>query len=245
MAAVTGTVVALGGLGLSAAQAIKANQQMKQASKAASDVQNLMRNIKEADFYGKVQVPTLGFELAQQGQAQATTQAIEASKGAGAEGVIGGVGNIVAATAQADLDRAAKQAEIEAQIELERAAGRQGKAARDAERQFYGLVNEAQSLQQQRTAAQEQMNSAIQGMFSSAGTALTSGAKAVNLYRKKGKGQGNVSGSGINWNTMSNNQLPAGVTGPNQPFSYNTGSTISNATANDLTGNIPGQVIFQ
>jgi hypothetical protein len=185
MAAVTGTMVALGGLGLSAAQAIKANKDMKTYSESAKQVQNLLKNIKESDFYGRVQVPTLGFELAQQGQAQATTQAIEASKGAGAEGVIGSVGNIVAATAQADLDRAAKQAEIQTQIELERAAGRQAVDARKAEREFMIGTNQLISEQTRRADAENRRNKAIQGMFGSAGTALTSAAGLVPLYKQQ------------------------------------------------------------
>ena len=50
MAAVTGTMVALGGLGLSAAQAIKANKDMKTYSESAKQVQNLLKNIKEDVF---------------------------------------------------------------------------------------------------------------------------------------------------------------------------------------------------
>ena len=245
MAAVTGTVIALGGLGLSAAQAINANKQMKQASQAATKASNELKNIKEFNAFKQVQVPTLGFELAQQSQAQAQTQAMQSLQGAGAEGVIGGVGNVLQAGNEQALNLAAQAGQAQFQRDVAQAEAEQGIQARKQEREYLTGINAVQSAQMQRAAAEEQRNAAIQGMFSSAGTALTSGAGAVNLYKNQGAGLGNASGSGINWNTMSNNQLPAGVTGPNQPFSYNTGSTISNATANDLTGNIPGQVIFQ
>ena len=43
MAAVTSTLVALGGVGLSAAQAIKANKDMKQAASAADLAKNQLK----------------------------------------------------------------------------------------------------------------------------------------------------------------------------------------------------------
>jgi hypothetical protein len=241
MAAVTGTIVALGGLGLSAAQAIKANKDMKQAAQAADKAQAELKNIKEFNAFKQVQVPTLGFELAQQGQAQATTQAMQSLQGAGAEGVIGGVPGLVAATTQADLDRAAKQSEIQSQVDLQRAAGEQAIEARRQEREFMIGTNQLISEQTRRADAENRRNKAIQGMFGSAGTALTSAAGLVPLYGQSGS----ASTGGINWNSMSNQQLPAGVNPVIQGQQYITGNTINQSTADALTGNLPGQVIFK
>lgn len=185
MAAVTGTIVALGGLGLSAAQAIKANKDMKTASQAAAQAASELKNIKEFNAFKQVQVPTLGYELAQQSQAQAATQAMQSLQGAGAEGVIGGVGNVLQAGNDQALNLAAQANQVQYQRDMAQAEAEQGIQARQAERGFYAGINEIQNAQMQRVAAEERRNAAIEGMFSSAGTALTSGSKTVGLYGKQ------------------------------------------------------------
>lgn len=205
MAAVTGTIVALGGLGLSAAQAIKANKDMKQASQAAQKAASELKNIKEFNAFKQVQVPTLGFELAQQSQAQATTQAVEAAKAAGAEGVIGGAGDIVRASGEQALNLAAQAGQAQFQRDIAQAEAEQGIQARKQEREFMAGINEVQSAQMQRTAAEERKNAAIEGMFSSLGTALSSGEKAFGLYGK----QKNSSNSNFNpYYTQSTEERP-------------------------------------
>ena len=184
MAAVTGTIVALGGLGLSAAQAIQANKQMKQASQAASKAAGELKNIKEINAFKQVQVPTLGYELAQQSQAQAQTQEMQSLQGAGAEGVIGGVGNVLQAGNEQSLNLAAQAGQAQFQRDLAQAEAEQGIQGRKAERDFYAGMSEVQSAQMQRAAAEERRNAAIEGMFGAASTALTSGAELVPLYRK-------------------------------------------------------------
>jgi len=185
MAAVTGTIIALGGLGLSAAQAIKGQQQMKQASQAANKAASELKNIKEFNAFKQVQVPTLGFNLAQQSQAQAEAQALQSLQGAGAEGVIGGVGNVLQAGNEQTLNLAAQANQAQYQRDMAQAEAEQGIQSRKAERDFYAGINELQSAQMQRAAAEESRNAAIEGMFSSAGTALTSGSKAVGLYKNQ------------------------------------------------------------
>ncbi len=184
MAAVTGTIVALGGLGLSAAQAIKANKDMKQASQAAQKAAGELKNIKEFNAFKQVQVPTLGFELAQQSQAQAATQAVQSLQGAGAEGVIGGVGNVLQATGEQNLQLAAQAQQAQAQRDMAQAEAEQGIQARKQERDFKGGLWEVQGAQEARAAAEERKNAAIEGMFSSVGGALTSGAELIPMYKK-------------------------------------------------------------
>ena len=184
MAAVTSTIVALGGLGLSAAQAIKANKDMKQAAQAADKAQAELKNIKEFNAFKQVQVPTLGFELAQQGQAQAATQAMQSLQGAGAEGVIGGVGNVLQATGEQNLALAAQANQAQYQRDMAQAEAEQGIQARKQEREFMIGTNELISAQNQRAAAEERKNAAIEGMFTSASSALTGAAGLVPLYGK-------------------------------------------------------------
>lgn len=194
MAAVTGTIVALGGLGLSAAQAIKANKDMKTASQAAEKAAGELKNIKEFNAFKQVQVPTLGFDLAQQSQAQATTQALQSLQGAGAEGVIGGVGNVLQATNEQALQLAAQGSQAQYQRDMAQAEAEQGIQGRKQEREYMIGTNALQSAQMQRASAEERKNAAIEGMFSSAGGALTSVAGAVPLYG----GQGGSSTSNFN-----------------------------------------------
>lgn len=190
MAAVTGTIVALGGLGLSAAQAIKANKDMKTASQAAQKAASELKNIKEFNAFKQVQVPTLGFDLAQQSQAQATTQAMQSLQGAGAEGVIGGVGNVLQAGSEQALNLAAQAGQTQYQRDMAQAEAEQGIQARKQERDFYAGMNELQSAQMQRADAEERRKAAIEGMFSSASTALTSGAGLVDTYKSTGVDDG-------------------------------------------------------
>jgi hypothetical protein len=185
MAAVTGTIVALGGLGLSAAQAIKANKDMKTASQAAEKAAGELKNIKEFNAFKQVQVPTLGFDLAQQSQAQATTQAVQALQGAGAAGVIGGVGNVLQATNEQALNLAAQAGQAQFQRDMSQAEAEQGIQARKQEREFMIGSNALQSAQQQRVAAEENRNAAIEGMFTSLGSAATSAAGLVPLYKQQ------------------------------------------------------------
>ena len=97
MAAVTGAAISVAGLGMSAAQAIKANKDMKTAANAAQVAKDDLAKISETNAFKQVQVPTLGFNLAQQSQAQRSASALSAVQSAGAEGVIGGVGQIMQA----------------------------------------------------------------------------------------------------------------------------------------------------
>jgi hypothetical protein len=103
MAAVTSTVVALGGIGLSAVNAIKAGKDKKRADDAAIKAEQAMRNVKEQNIMKQTQVPTLGFDLAQEAQAQRDVSQIAALQGAGAAGVIGGIGKVAQAGAAADV----------------------------------------------------------------------------------------------------------------------------------------------
>jgi hypothetical protein len=241
MAAVTGTIVALGGLGLSAAQAIKANKDMKQAGQAAAKAAGELKNIKEFNAFKQVQVPTLGYELAQQSQAQATTQAMQSLQGAGAEGVIGGVGNVLQATGEQNLQLAAQAQQAQAQRDMAQAEAEQGIEARKQERDFYAGINELQSAQMQRAAAEESRNAAIKGMFSSLGGVAEGVGGLIPLYKKGTAGKG----GGINWNLMSGSSSPSMPSSSNLPQQYITGSTITNAQANALQGNKSGQVIFK
>ena len=166
MAAVTSTIIALGGVGLSVAQAVKAGKEKKAADAAALKADKAMRAVKEENVMKRVQVPTLGYDLAQQGQAQRDVSAISALQGAGAAGVIGGIGKVAQTGAAADLQLAAQAERAQSQRDMAVAQTAQGIEGRRAQREFGIESNALAGAQQASAAAQAQQNQAIQGAFS-------------------------------------------------------------------------------
>jgi hypothetical protein len=182
MAAVTSTLVALGGVGLSAAQAIKANKDMKKASSQYGMAQNQLKQIKETNQFKGVQVPKLGFELAQQGQDQQTQQAIAALQGTGAEGIIGGIGQLVGAGNEAYLQQAAQANQTQFQRDMAQAEAGQGIEARRAEREYNIGAQEAMDANMRRAQSESNRNQAIGSAFSALGTAAGGVDKMIGLY---------------------------------------------------------------
>ena len=185
MPAVTTAIVALGGLGLSAAQAIKANKDMGIAQKASQKASNDLKNIKEQNQFKAVQVPTLGFDLAQQASAQRDVQALNAIQGAGAEAVIGGVGQVAQAGVNEDLQLATTAQNAQYERDLQQANAGQGIEGRRAEREFNIGMGAKQDAELKRAEAQSRKTQAIEGMVSSAGSALKSSSELVPLYSEK------------------------------------------------------------
>ncbi len=179
MAAVTSTVVALGGVGVSAIQAIKAGKDKKKADAAALQAEQAMRNVKEENVMKQAQVPTLGYDLAQEAQAQRDISQISALQGAGAAGVIGGIGKVAQAGAAADLQLAAKADQQQYQRDLAVAQAGQGIEQRRVTREFgieQGVLAGAQRASQE---AQLRKQQAAQGIFSGLLSAAGSGQLAA------------------------------------------------------------------
>jgi hypothetical protein len=217
MAAVTSTLVALGGIGLSAAQAIKANKDMKQASSASDLAKQQLKQIKETNPFKAVQTPMLGFELAQQQQSQREAQMVGALEGAGAEGIIGGIGQVAQAGNEQDMKLAAQANQTQFQRDMAQAEAQQGIEARQAERDWMAGIGDIQEQNIRRAEAAANRNAAIEGVFSSLGTAALGADKMIDLY-KQGKKKSSADGS---------KYLPASA----QPFQYITGSEINNPNA--------------
>lgn len=216
MAAVTSTLVALGGVGLSAAQAIKANKDMKKASSQYGMAMNNMKQIKEVNQFKGVQVPRLGFELAQQGQDQQTQQAIAALQGTGAEGIIGGIGQLVGAGNEAYLGMAAQANQAQYQRDMAQAEAGQGIEARRAEREYNIGINDAIDANMRRAQAEDTRNQAIGSAFSALGTAAGGIDKMVGLYgnQKSAPAANAQRKSGMGIGVLQNQQVPA-IADPN------------------------------
>lgn len=185
MAAVTSTLVALGGVGLSAAQAIKANKDMKQAASAADLAKQQLKQIKETNPFKAVQTPMLGFELAQQQQSQREAQMVNALQGTGAEGVIGGIGQLAQAGNEQDMQLAAQANQTQFQRDMAQAEAQQGIEARKAERDWMAGIGDIQMQNAIRAQSEKNRNAAIEGAFSSLGTAALGIDKMIDLYGNK------------------------------------------------------------
>jgi ribosomal protein S13 len=187
MAAVTSTLVALGGVGLSAAQAIKANQDMKQAAKASDLSRQQLKQIKETNPFKAVQTPMLGFELAQEQQNQRTAQLAQMATGLGAEGAIGAIGQLAQAGNEQDMQLAAQANQTQFQRDMAQAEAESGIEARKAERDWMAGIGDIQMQNAIRAQSEKNRNAAIEGAFSSLGTAALGADKMIDLYKSDKK----------------------------------------------------------
>lgn len=208
MAAVTTAIsagVALAGLGVSAAQAVKAEKQRKAAANAASQAAQNIANIKESNPFSAVQVPTLGFELAQQGIDRASMSALSASQGAGAEGVIGAASNINQGIKSNELDLAAQANEAAYNRDIAEANAQSGINQRQVDRTTGLEEMRLQGAQQAQAQAVANKQAAIQGMFNTAtaGADVLAGAQTGAYKQKKAKSKNTTSSGAVN--TVSNN----------------------------------------
>ena len=161
MAAATALAVASAGAG--AAQAIIGSQQKKKAEKAADAAMAEQRALIEqgvVNQYAGLQAPTEAFDLADEQTQRAVTEATVAAQEAGAEGVIGGVGNIIQAQQQAGLQTAAQRAQAEFDVEKLKA----GEQARIDQMKYQGLVGlSQQELMGAQAAAAEGRQNVMSG----------------------------------------------------------------------------------
>lgn len=191
MAAVTTTIaagVSLAGLGMSVGQAVKANSQAKQANNAATAAATAFQNIREQNAFSKVQVPTLGFDLAQQGIDRTAQSALSTLQGAGAEGVIGGVGQVMQGINANELDLSQQALEAKYNRDVMEANAQQGINQRQAVREEDLALMRLQGAQRDQYQAQLNKQQAIRGAFGSASSALGAVDKLVPLYQQKKAG---------------------------------------------------------
>jgi hypothetical protein len=167
MAAATTTIVALGGLGLSAAQYAQANKKQKEAQKAAEQFTSELKNISRINNYKALGVPTLGYDLAKESQAQSTVASLDALKSMGAEGA-GLVPRVQQQNLEQDLALAAKMEQAQNRRDMlvmqEQSAIDLEKTNRDADI----LTAQATGAQEAAADAQTQKTKAIEGMVGSA-----------------------------------------------------------------------------
>lgn len=192
-----GAALGLVSAGLSTVQAIQAQKQMKLASQAKSQAQQQLKNIKEFNPFKAVQVPTLGFNLAQESKAQGMAQGVEALKGMGAEGAGNVVGLVQAGFGQ-DLALAAQAQEAQFKRDAMQAEAEQGIQQRQAERDFAIGAYNLQDATDKETQAKATRNAAIEGAVGSLGSAALGAYEGSALYKSKASDQGQL--SKMQWN---------------------------------------------
>lgn len=166
------------------AQMNKANKQIQTAKNAQMEAMNEFKNIKEQNPYAFVTVPTQAYTDAANRNQAFMTNALQATQGAGAEGVIGGVGNIAAANQASNLDIASQQAEAVYNRDVAQANAQSG-------------INERQALKDERVAtlnkdqaelgletAQANKQAGFEGLAKGITGAMGGAAGLIGLYGK-------------------------------------------------------------
>ena len=192
MAAITATIAAgatLAGMGLEVGQLVKQNKLQQEATNAAEAAANKISGMEMQNAYAGLQVPTLGYELAQEGLDRQTMGALQAAQGAGAEGVIGGVGRINEATNEQQLKMMAQLQQDEATRDEIVAAGQQEASKINFQKDL--ALEEARLTGAQGAAAQAQLNKqqAISGMIDLGVAGLGYAAEDIPLYMQSKKQQ--------------------------------------------------------
>jgi hypothetical protein len=182
MPAVT-SIIAAAGAAASAGQAVAANQRRKKDEVAAKEAASRLRGLTETDYSAGLQVPTMGYDLAQQGIQQQTASGLQALQETGAAGVLGGVPSLVQAGNQANQELSADLQQAEYNRDLYRSQNRQGIEGRRVERDFDIGASELQGAQMSALQNKQMVNDGVSGAFSGLTSMGESIAKNQALYK--------------------------------------------------------------
>lgn len=191
MAAATAVIsagVALAGVGLSVNQAVQADKERKRAQQAATAAANRMKNIKEENAFKNIEMPTLGFELAQQSADRAMMSGVQSVQGAGAEAVIGALPGMMQVGSEQQLQLAAQANEAQMNLDLQKAQAQQMANARNTMAQQEMALYELQGAQGAAAQAQANKQAGIAGAVQGLGSAAQYAGLSAALYKNKGQG---------------------------------------------------------
>lgn len=190
MAAATAVIsagVALAGVGLSVNQAVQADKERKRAQQAAAAAANKMKNIKEENAFKNIEMPTLGFELAQQSADRAMMSGVQSVQGAGAEAVIGALPGMMQVGSEQQLQLAAQANEAQMGLEMAKAEAQQGANMRNTLGQREFLQTQLEGARTAQSQAQSNMNAGITGAVQGLGTAVDIYGKGLEAYKLQNK----------------------------------------------------------
>jgi hypothetical protein len=198
MAAATTVIsagIALAGVGLSVNQAVQADKERKQAQQAATAAANRMKNIKEENAFKDIEMPTLGFELAQQSADRQMMAGIQTAQGAGAEAVIGALPGMMQVGAEQQLQLASMGNQAQMDLALQKAQAQQGVNFREAQAQRDFTESQLTGAQLAASSAEANKQAAIMSAVQSAGTAVNIAGKGVDAYKMQNGTEGVTAGS--------------------------------------------------
>lgn len=171
MAATTSLIIAGASAAAKGAQAIAANKRRKEADLVAKSAAAKMRGITETDYSAGLQVPTMGYDLAQEGVQQQVATGIQALQDSGTAGVIGGLPTLTQQSNQANLELGADLQQQEYQRDLMRAQNRQNIEGRKIGREYDIASGELMGAQAASSENRQIVNQSVGDMFG----ALTTG----------------------------------------------------------------------
>ena len=179
MAAVTSTLMAVGGLGLSASQMVQANKDRQAASTAAKQAASTIKGTRQANAFQALQAPDVA-SLAQQANLQSQAQSVQALQEMGPEGAAM-IANVGQGARAANLQAAQNQAGINYQRDTAQAQAQQGINRDQYLTETNLAMSQLQGAQQADVNAQAQKNAAITGIFGSLGQISTGLGEAAPL----------------------------------------------------------------
>ena len=197
MAAATAVIsagVALAGVGLSVNQAVQADKERKRAQQSATAAANRMKNIKEENAFKDVELPTLGFELAQQSADRAMMSGVQSVQGAGAEAVIGALPGMMQVGSEQQLQLAAQANEAQMGLDLQKAQAQQMANARNTMAERDMELFRLEGAQDAAAQAQANMNAGISGAVQGLGTAVDIYGKGLEAYKLQKENTTNTTG---------------------------------------------------
>jgi len=186
MPAATSLIIAGASAAASAGQAIAANKRRKEAEFSAKDAAAKLRGISETDYSAGLQVPTMGYDLAQQGVQQQVATGVQALQDAGAAGVIGGIPTLTEQSNRANLELGADLQQQEYQRDMFRTQNRQAIDQRRALREADIAMGEVEGAQMAASENRQIANQAVGDIFGAASLGYGQYLEAKPLYAAKG-----------------------------------------------------------
>lgn len=217
MAAATAVIsagVALAGVGMSVNQAVQADKERKRAQQSATAAANRMKNIKEENAFKNIEMPTLGFELAQQSSDRALMSGIQSVQGAGAEAVIGALPGMMQVGSEQQLQLAAQANEAQMGLEMAKAEAQQGANMRNTLGQREFLQTQIEGARTAQAQAQVNMNAGITGAVQGLGSAVDIYGKGLEAYKLQKSTELPVNQAQAAWNKKMANTYFTSPKGP-------------------------------
>jgi hypothetical protein len=153
-----------------------------------------MKNIKEENAFKNIEMPTLGFELAQQSADRAMMSGVQSVQGAGAEAVIGALPGMMQVGSEQQLQLAAQANEAQMGLEMAKAEAQQGANMRNTLGQREFLQSQIEGARTAQAQAQANVNAGITGAVQGLGTAVDIYGKGLEAYKLQKENTTNTAG---------------------------------------------------